>query len=167
MNLLFCSIEHHAMNTYLYYGVAFELRAFFTSALDEGRCVPSRSGCRTSGQKPRYPFNRKLECCGGKKIFYPCREPIQCVDKPTRCINSYKWPLFFIVWLYIVRALTRPSSGASSSKLCHAFGTFVQASLAAASTQQLDLPDSTNVPNAWYTLLAGAPDDGRVIAGNM
>ena len=30
-------------------------------------------------------------------------------------------------------------------------------------TWQLDSPDSTNVPTAWYGLLDGAPDDGRVV----
>ena len=54
-----------------------------------------------------------------------------CADKPTRCTDSYKWSLFFIVCLYMFRIITCPSSGAPSSKLYHAFGTFVQASLAA------------------------------------
>ena len=54
-----------------------------------------------------------------------------CVDKPIRCTNSYKWYLFFIVWLYMFRTITSPSSGAPSSKLYHVFGKFVQASLAA------------------------------------
>ena len=55
----------------------------------------------------------------------------KCVDtcKPTRCTNCYKWSFFFIVWLYMFRTITCPSPGAPSSKLYHAFGTFVQASL--------------------------------------
>ena len=43
------------------------------------------------------------------------------------------------------RTITRPLPGASPSKLCHAFGTFVQASLVATAvhptaTKQLDSP---------------------------
>ena len=54
----------------------------------------------------------------------------QYVDESTRCANIYKWSLFFTVWLYMFRTITCPSSVAPSSKLSHAFGTFVQASLA-------------------------------------
>ena len=43
------------------------------------------------------------------------------------------------------RNITNPSSGASSLKLYHAVGTFVQASLAVA-FKQLDSPDGTNIP---------------------
>ena len=61
-------------------------------------------------------------------LYAPCII-LQCVDKPTRCTNSYKCSLFFIVWFYMLRAIARQSSGATSSKLYHVFGTFVQASL--------------------------------------
>ena len=64
-----------------------------------------------------------------------------CVDKPTRHTNSYKCSIFCIVWLYMFRTITCSSSRAPSSKLYHAFGTFVQASLAA----------------AWYSIIDSAP----------
>ena len=41
---------------------------------------------------------------------------LQCVNKPTRCNTSYEWSLFFIIWLYMFRTITSPSSGASSHK---------------------------------------------------
>ena len=49
-------------------------------------------------------------------LYVPCII-LQCVDKPTRCNTSYKWSLFFIIWLYMFRIITSPSSGASSHKL--------------------------------------------------
>ena len=61
-------------------------------------------------------------------------------------ILTYNLYLLFSLCSTCFGRTIRPSSGAPSSKLYHAFGTFVQASLAAASTQQPDLPDSTNVP---------------------
>ena len=44
----------------------------------------------------------------------------QCVDKPTRCNNSYEWTLLFINWLYMFRTITSSSSGASSHILYNA-----------------------------------------------
>ena len=58
-------------------------------------------------------------------LYAPC-VILQCVDKPTRCTNSYKCSLFLFVLLYVFRTITSPSSGAPSSKLYQAFGTFVQ-----------------------------------------
>ena len=83
-------------------------------------------------------------------LYVPCIM-FQCVDKPTRCNTSYEWSLLSINWLYMFRTITSPSSGASSHKLYNAFGMFVQASLAVAwmSTQQLDSPDSTNIPTRY------------------
>ena len=48
---------------------------------------------------------------------------LKCVDKPTRCSTSYEWSLFSIIWLYMFRTITSPSSGASSHKLYNPFGT--------------------------------------------
>ena len=45
---------------------------------------------------------------------------LKCVDKPTRCNTSYEWSLFFIIWLYMFRTITSPSSGVSSHKLYNA-----------------------------------------------
>ena len=55
----------------------------------------------------------------------------ECVDKPTRCTTSYKQSLFFLFCSTCFGRTIRPSSGALSSRLYHAVGTFVQASLAA------------------------------------
>ena len=48
-----------------------------------------------------------------------------CVDKPTRCNTSYEWSLSFIIWLYMFRTITSPSSGASSHKLYNALLTLI------------------------------------------
>ena len=44
----------------------------------------------------------------------------QCVDKPTRCSTSYEWSLLFIIWLYMFRTITSPSSRSSSRELYNA-----------------------------------------------
>ena len=65
------------------------------------------------------------------------------------------------------RTITRPSSGASSSKLYHAFGMFVQVSLTATwlvlptTTYQLDSP--ARMYQMRDTVHSGAPDDGRIV----
>ena len=33
-----------------------------------------------------------------------------CVHKPTRCNTSYEWSVLFIIWLYMFRTITSPSS---------------------------------------------------------
>ena len=66
-------------------------------------------------------------------LYAPCTI-LQCgLDEPTRCKTSYKWSLFFFIF-HCSTCFGRticPSSGAPSNKLYNAFGTFVQASLAA------------------------------------
>ena len=52
--------------------------------------------------------------------LYVPRIMFQCVDKPTRCNTSYEWSLLSIIWLYMFRIITSPSSGASSHKLYNA-----------------------------------------------
>ena len=44
----------------------------------------------------------------------------QCVDKLKRCDTSYEWSLLSIIWLYMFRTITWPSSGVSSYKLYNA-----------------------------------------------
>ena len=44
----------------------------------------------------------------------------RCVDKTTRYNTSYEWTLLSINWLYMFRAITSPSSGASTHKLYNA-----------------------------------------------
>jgi hypothetical protein len=77
-------------------------------------------------------------------LYVPCIM-FQCVDKPTRCNTSYERSLLSIIWFYMFRTITSPSSGASSHKLYNAVQSCYQASLAVA-LQQLDSPDSTIVP---------------------
>ena len=79
-------------------------------------------------------FSRRTLCIILNLFFWTLYAPcivLQCVDKPTRCTDSYKLSLFINVWLYMFRTITCPSSGTPYSKLYHAFGTIVQASLAA------------------------------------
>ena len=52
-------------------------------------------------------------------LYVPCII-FQCVDKPTRCNTSYEWSLLFIIWLYMFRTITSPSSGTSSHKVYNA-----------------------------------------------
>ena len=52
-------------------------------------------------------------------LYVPCIM-FQCVDKPTRWSSSYEWSLLSIIWLYMFRTITSPSSGASSHKLYNA-----------------------------------------------
>ena len=63
-------------------------------------------------------------------LYVPCII-LQCVDIPARCTNSYKKIFIFHYLLNFFGRPTRPSSGEPSSKLYHAFGTFLQANLAA------------------------------------
>ena len=70
---------------------------------------------------------------------------LQSIDKPTRCNTSYEWSLFSIIWLYMFRTTTSPSSGASSHKLCNALV----------------------CSNTLYSLWDDALDDGLVIVLNM
>ena len=44
----------------------------------------------------------------------------RCVDKPTRCNTSYEWSSLSIIWIYMSRTITSPSSVASSHKLYNA-----------------------------------------------
>ena len=76
---------------------------------------------------------------------------IHCVDKPTRCTDSYKWSLFFNVLLYMFRTIACPSSGAPSSKLYHAFGTLLRGCRKYSSPSYNHVAARlacTNVPNA-------------------
>ena len=60
-------------------------------------------------------------------IRWACDSSVMC--RWTNKMHSFLQIIFiFIVLLYMFRTITCPSSGASSSKLYHAFGTFVQAS---------------------------------------
>ena len=52
-------------------------------------------------------------------LYVPCIM-FQCVDKTKRCNTFYEWSLLFIIWLYMFRTITSPSSGASSHKLYNA-----------------------------------------------
>ena len=63
---------------------------------------------------------------------------LQCVDKSTKCTNSYKQSLLFIIWLYMFRTITSPSPGASSDKpynslVCSCYQASLTAALVGAS----------------------------------
>ena len=68
---------------------------------------------------------------------------LQYVDKLTRCNTSYEWSLLFIIWLYMFRTITSPSSGASSRKLYNALVCSCHQASLAVWTQQLDSPART------------------------
>ena len=63
----------------------------------------------------RYWFRPSLQ--GADLTLYISCIIFQCVGKPTRCNTSYEWSLLFIIWLYMFRTITSPSSGASSHRL--------------------------------------------------
>ena len=139
------------------------------------QCVLYTPSCTTVHRSCNVAGTRTAGVLIGTQIYWGEANK-QCVDKPTRCNTSYEWSLFSIMWLYIFRTITSPSTGASSRKLYNALVcSCYQASLSSCcihatarlartniqmrhtvyemmllvgctSTQQLDSLDSTNIP---------------------